>query len=98
MANFLWLGDAWSGWAILLLLGVGPTIGGFGLYLVSLGYLPATVANLIGALEPVFTGLWAYLFFGESLTGVQVVGGLIVLGSVVLLQAGEGRRSFAKTI
>lgn len=98
MANFLWLGDAWSGWAILLLLGVGPTIGGFGLYLVSLGYLPATVANLIGALEPVFTGLWAYLFFGESLTGVQVVGGLIVLGSVVLLQAGEGRRSLAKTI
>jgi drug/metabolite transporter (DMT)-like permease len=52
LSNFLWLGSAWSGWTILILLGIGPTIGGFGLYLVSLGYLSATVANLIGALDP----------------------------------------------
>jgi len=66
--NFMWLGASASGWAILILLGLGPTIGGFGLYLVSLGYLPATVANLIGALEPAFTAVWAYLLFLERLT------------------------------
>ncbi|MFH1183442.1 MAG: DMT family transporter [Chloroflexota bacterium] len=95
LANFLWLGSSASGWAILLLLGIGPTIGGFGLYLVSLGYLPATVANLIGALEPVFTGVWAYLLFSEQLTRMQLIGSLIVLASVVLLRLGEGRRAAA---
>lgn len=92
LSHFLWLGDSISGWAILLLLGIGPTIGGFGLYLVSLGYLPATVANLIGALEPVFTAIWAYLLFSERLSAVQFVGGLIVLASVMLLRLGEGQR------
>ncbi len=91
LANFLWLGDSYMGWAILLLLGVGPTIGGYGLYLVSLGYLPATVASLIGALEPVFTAIWAYLLFHEGLTGIQLAGSLMVLASVVVLRLGEGR-------
>ena len=91
-ADLFWLGNAWSGWAILILLGIGPTIGGYGLYLVSLGYLPATVANLIGALEPVFTAIWAYLVFTEQMTGVQLIGSFILLGSVVLLRVGEPRQ------
>jgi DME family drug/metabolite transporter len=91
MSNFLWLGSSVSGWGLLILLSLGPTIGGFGLYLVSLGYLPATVANLIGALEPVFTAVWAYLIFAEQLTGVQLVGSLILLGSVALLRLGDRR-------
>lgn len=92
LSNFLWLGSAWSGWAILILLGIGPTIGGFGLYLVSLGYLPATVANLIGALEPAFTAIWAYVLFGEQLTLMQLIGSLLVFGSIILLRLGEARR------
>ncbi len=91
LGNFLWLGSSVAGWAILLLLGVGPTIGGFGLYLVSLGYLPATVANLIGALEPAFTTIWAYLLFHEAMTGVQIIGSLLVFASVILLRFGEER-------
>jgi drug/metabolite transporter (DMT)-like permease len=91
LGNFLWLGSSWSGWALLFLLGIGPTIGGFGLYLVSLGYLPATVANLIGALEPAFTAIWAYLLFHEQLTVVQVIGSLLVFASVILLRFGEER-------
>ena len=93
LANFMWLGDSIGGWAILLLLGIGPTIGGYGLYLVSLGYLPATVANLIGALEPAFTAVWAYLLFAEQLTAVQLVGSLVVLASVVLLRLGDANRA-----
>lgn len=92
LANFLWLGTDVSAWGILLVLGLGPTIGGYGLYLVSLGYLPATVANLIGALEPAFTAVWAYLLFRESFTGVQLIGSLLILASVVLLRLGEGRQ------
>ena len=91
LANFTWLGTSLGGWGILILLGLGPTIGGFGLYLVSLGHLPATVANLIGALEPVFTAVWAYIIFSELFTGAQLIGSLILLGSVVLLRLGDRR-------
>lgn len=92
LGNFLWLGTSMGGWTVLFLLGIGPTIGGFGLYLVSLGYLPATVANLIGALEPAFTTLWAYLLFHEQLTAIQIVGSLLVFASVILLRFGEERK------
>jgi DME family drug/metabolite transporter len=91
--NFLWLDTSFSGWGILFLLGIGPTIGGYGLYLLSLGYLPATVASLIGALEPAFTAIWAYLIFKEQLGAVQVIGSLLVIASVVLLRVGGARRA-----
>jgi len=89
-ANFLWLGTSFSGWGILFFLGVGPTIGGFGLYLVALNYLPATVANLIAALEPALTAIWAYFLLREQLTLIQLVGSVLVVASVILLRLGEG--------
>ena len=95
LENFLWLGTSWGGWGLLLFLGIGPTIGGFGLYLVSLGYLPATVANLIGALEPAFTAIWAYVVFHEQLTVIQIIGSLLVFASVILLRFGEERKALA---
>ncbi len=90
--NFLWLGTSLSGWMILIFLAIGPTVGGFGLYLMSLGYLPATTANLIGALEPAFTAIWAYLVFHEQLTVIQMVGSLLVFASVILLRLGDNRQ------
>jgi drug/metabolite transporter (DMT)-like permease len=95
LANFLWLGRSVTGWSVLLLLGVGPTIGGFGLYLLSLGYLPATVTNLIGTLEPAFTAVWAFLLFHEQLTVTQLTGALLVIASVVLLRLFGGRAEAA---
>ena len=53
-AELLWLGDAFAGWGILFLLAAGPTVSGFGLYLVSLSHLPSSVANLVVSLEPAF--------------------------------------------
>jgi len=89
--NLLWLGTSLVGWGALLALALGPTIGGYGLYTVSLGYLPATVANLIATLEPSMTAVQSYLFLGERFTTPQVVGsGLIILG-VILLRIGESR-------
>lgn len=85
LERILWLESAWQAWGVLLILAIGPTIGGYGLYTVSLNYLPASVANLIATLEPVFTALQAYVFLGESLTPAQWLGsGLILLGVVLL--------------
>ena len=75
-SDFLWLGNAWPGWSVLFLLAAGPTLVGFGLYNVSLGYLPAGVANLIVTLEPVFTTAIAALFLGERLNAAQIAGGI----------------------
>jgi drug/metabolite transporter (DMT)-like permease len=88
-ASLLSLGAAWDGWAVLLLLAVVPTIGGYGLYTASLAHLPAGTANLIATLEPVLTTAWATLLLDERLLPVQLVGGALIVGSVVVLRLEE---------
>ncbi len=87
--DLFWLGKAWLGWGLLILLSLGPTLGGFGFYNVALTLLPSSIANLIATSEPVWTAIIAYVFLGERLTGVQVAGSLMVLGGVVLLRIYE---------
>lgn len=84
--DMLWLGSSVSGWGILFFLGVAPTLGGFGLYTLSIRYLSPTTSNLIATLEPAFTAIWAYFLLNEVLTGIQLIGGLLVLTGVVLLR------------
>jgi len=84
--DLLWLGSALSGWAILFLLAAGPTLVGFGLYNVSLSYLPSSVVNLIVTLEPVMTAMMAYLLLGELMNGVQIGGSLLILAGVFFLR------------
>ncbi|KAB2888362.1 MAG: EamA family transporter [Desulfobulbaceae bacterium] len=84
--DFFWLGTAWEGWGILVLLAIGPTLAGFGLYTVSLNRLPASIANLIATTEPVFTAILAFLLLGEMLTPLQLGGALVILASVLTLR------------
>jgi len=81
------------GLVILFLLAAGPTLAGFGLYNVSLGYLPSSVANLILTLEPAFTAVIAYVVLDEHLNGIQIAGSLLILGGVVFLRVYESRHS-----
>ena len=89
-ADIFWLGKALAGWGILFLLAAGPTVVGFGLYNVSLSYLPSSVANLIVTLEPAFTAVTAYFLLGERLNLTQVAGSLMILAGVVFLRVYEG--------
>jgi drug/metabolite transporter (DMT)-like permease len=91
--DLFWLGGAAAGWGLLFLLAAGPTVIGFGLYNVSLGLLPSSVANLLVTLEPVFTTLLAYFLFGERLNMAQFGGGALILGGVIFLRIYEGWRS-----
>lgn len=88
--DLFWLGGALPGWGILLILAVGPTLLGFGLYNISLAYLPSSVANLIVTLEPAFTAVTAYFFLGERLSGLQIGGSLMILAGVFFLRVYEG--------
>jgi drug/metabolite transporter (DMT)-like permease len=91
LSDLFWLGNRLTGWGILFLLAAGPTVAGFGLYLVSMTYLPSSVANLIATSEPVFTAIIAYFFLGERLTLEQLGGGLLILSGVVFLRIYESR-------
>lgn len=84
--NLLALGNSPAGWAVLVALALGPTIGGYGLYSVSLTYLSASVANLIATLEPTMTAALAYFLLGETLSPPQIAGGMLVLLGVVILR------------
>jgi ADP-ribose pyrophosphatase YjhB (NUDIX family)/uncharacterized membrane protein len=87
--NLFWLGNAYAGWLVLILLAVGPTVGGFGLYTVSLTYLPASVANIIATLEPVMTSILAFVLLGERFTIPQWIGSIFIIGGVIVLRQEE---------
>ena len=91
--DLFWLGGAWRGWAVLFVLAAGPTLGGYGLYTVSLAYLPSSVVNLIATMEPAITAAIAYVVLGERLNGVQIAGSVLILAAVVLLRVYEGWRA-----
>jgi drug/metabolite transporter (DMT)-like permease len=84
--DMFWLGRAWDGWLVIFILAAVPTLLGFGLYNVSLHYLPASVANLVLTVEPVITAVIAYLLFGEMLAGVQILGSGLILCGVFLIR------------
>ncbi len=87
--TILSLGTHYNGWLILIILAVIPTIGGFGLYTASLGYLPAGTANLIAVLEPVLTTILAVFLLNETLLPIQLLGGALIVGSVISLRVEE---------
>ena len=81
--------EAALGWGTLVVLAVGPTLCGYGLYTVSLTHLPAATANLITTLEPALTAVLAYVFLGERLTIPQFLGGGLILIGVVIVRFSE---------
>jgi DME family drug/metabolite transporter len=84
--NFFWLGRETIGWLVLFTLAVGPTVGGYGLYTVSLTYLPASVANIIATLEPAMTAVLAYFLLAERFTLPQWIGGVLIIAGVIVLR------------
>ena len=74
-----------SGWALLVILSLGPTLFGYLLFTVSLRYLSAPIASIFHTLEPVMTALLAFFLLGRILTTLQWLGlGLIVVSVTVM--------------
>ncbi len=92
LIDLLWLGRSLTGWGVLFILAIGPTLLGFGLYNVSLVYLSSSVVNLIATLEPVFTMVIAYFLLNERFSGMQIIGSFLILSGIVLLRIYEGWR------
>lgn len=91
LSNLPWLGNSLPGWGLLFFLGVVPTLGGFGLYTLSIRHLSPTISNLVATLEPVFTAVWSFFFLNEMMTGIQLGGSLLLLLGVILLRTADRR-------
>jgi len=50
-------------------------------------HLRASQVGIISTLEPVIATIIAWIFLGEGLKGLQLVGSALVVGAIILLQA-----------
>jgi drug/metabolite transporter (DMT)-like permease len=54
------------------------------LLLSGLRHLSASTSSVIGMLEPVVAGVFAWWWLGEILTPVQLLGGAVVIAGIIL--------------
>jgi drug/metabolite transporter (DMT)-like permease len=76
-----------AGFGWLAALAVVSTVGAVSLFFAGLRRVGPTTASILSTAEPLTTVLLAFLAFGESLGVVQLAGGALVLGAVLVLSA-----------
>jgi drug/metabolite transporter (DMT)-like permease len=70
---------------VAFVVGVGSMLS-FALIVSALHHVPATRVGIVAMLEPVVAALVAYLWLGEELDSIQLLGGMLVLIAIVLAQ------------
>jgi len=65
-------------------------LGGYYFLTYSLGRLPSTVVTPTMVFQPVLTALIAIPLLGEALSALQIIGGTLVLGGILLIHASRG--------
>jgi len=65
-------------------LGIGPTLCGYGLFTMALKYIPGKLAGLIAIIEIVLAAFISWLFLGEMLELLQILGISLVIIAIVL--------------
>ena len=73
-------------WLAFLFIAIFGTILPFIFYFKALERMEASRVSITSTLEPVVAGIVAFLFIGESMGMLQVVGGALVVTGIVLLQ------------
>jgi drug/metabolite transporter (DMT)-like permease len=80
-----------AGWGWLACLALVSTVAAVSLFFAGLQRVGPTTASIISTAEPVVTVLLAFLVFGELLGPVQLLGGALVLGAVLMLASRRQR-------
>ncbi|WP_225049066.1 DMT family transporter [Lacticaseibacillus kribbianus] len=73
------------GWGCYAFVVIGGTIVAYLVYLASLQYITPTAASLLDAFEPLAATVIAVAFLGTRLSPWELVGGLIIIGTVVAM-------------
>ena len=91
-AGEIHLGDvSAAGYGWLAGIAVVSTVGAVGLFFAGLKRVGPSTASILSTAEPLTTVVLAYLAFGESLSAVQLAGGALVIGAVLVLSSPAGR-------
>ena len=70
------------GWGILLGLALLSQVGGQGLIAFALAHLPASFSSVTLLVQPVMATVFAWLILSETITPLQGIGGVLVLGGI----------------
>jgi drug/metabolite transporter, DME family len=70
----------------VLFIGVGGTLVPFLLFIWGVSKVKSEKAAIAATIEPPLAGVIAWLWLGETLSGMQVAGGLLILAAVAALQ------------
>lgn len=84
-------------WIFLLALVFGPTLGSIWFFTAGLRSVPASNASILATIEPVIASALAFVFLGERLEPLQLIGGAMVIGGAIWLNVAERRVSPAAT-
>lgn len=73
------------GWLLLLYLGLVPTALAYGMFQTGLRSVSATTASIVSLLEALVAAILAWWLFGETLQSTGIIGGGLLILSIVLL-------------
>ena len=73
-------------WGWIFFIGICGTVLPFWLYFEGIKRIRPTHASITATLEPISAGVIASIFLGELMLPLQILGGLIVIFSIILLQ------------
>ncbi|MGC9029381.1 MAG: DMT family transporter [Desulfomonilaceae bacterium] len=85
-------------WAHIVFVVLVGTIAPFGLYFVGVNYIRSTRAMITASLEPLASGVAAYLYLGEKATLPQALGALLVIIAIALLQLYQEKDPLAPAV
>ena len=80
-------------WIPLIVTAIGGSFVTFLLSFTALKYLPATAAGVVASSEVLFAFLFAWIWLGETLDAVQLLGAAIVLIAIVLAQTARAAKT-----
>jgi drug/metabolite transporter (DMT)-like permease len=73
-----------TGWTVVVLLGVVSHAMGQGLTSLAIGRTPVGIVALVLLAQPPFSAMLAWGVLGEAMTGLQMIGGAIILVAVLM--------------
>ena len=84
--HYITAGFSLTQWGWILYITLVGTIFPFGLFFVGINYIRSTRASITATLEPISAGFMAFFLLGECMELLQILGGGLVIGAIVLLQ------------
>ena len=82
-----------SDWWYVMGMAVGPGVVGHGMMTWAQGHIDVSLASMLGLISPVISSVLAWFVFHQSLTPLQLLGGVIVLASLAALVRMQGKMS-----